>query len=121
MPTSSEAIVAIVALRDFTNSSISPEMGCSASTPVKLAAVVQVMDVGACEAIHGDNIENFHMEEAMRLSMQDDITAVHAEATTVSVTMEVTTVSAANPKRKRNTRSRREERRAARINKLPMI
>jgi hypothetical protein len=74
------------------------------------------------QKIHGDEIENFQMEEAMRLSMHvDDITAVDVEATTVSVTMEATTVSAANPKRKRNNRSRREERRAARINKLPMI
>ena len=69
-----------------------------ASAQVKLAAVVQVMNVGACEVIHGDNIENFDMEEAMRLSMHDDITAIDVEAGTVSVTMEATTVSAANPK-----------------------
>ena len=69
-----------------------------ASAQVKMAAVVQVMNVGACEVIHGDNIENFDMEEAMRLSMHDDITAIDVEARTVSVTMEATTVSAANPK-----------------------
>jgi len=69
-----------------------------ASAQVKLAAVVQVMNVGACEVIPGDNIENFDMEEAMRLSMHDDITAIDVEARTVSVTMEATTVSAANPK-----------------------
>ena len=92
-----------------------------AEMALAVGPVVQVMDVGACEAIHGDEIENFQKEEAMRLSMHDDITAVDVEATTVSVTMEATTVSAAKPKRKRNIRSRREERRAARINKLPMI
>ena len=43
---------------------------------MKLAAVVQVTDVGPCEAIHGDDMENFHMEEAMRLSMHHGIHAI---------------------------------------------
>ena len=53
------------------------------------------MDGGACEAIHDDKIENFHMEEAMRLSMHHDITAVDVEVTTVSAAPQIETLPAA--------------------------
>ena len=54
------------------------------------------MDGGACEAIHDDKIENFHMEEAMRLSMHHDITAVDVEVTTVSAALQIETLPAAS-------------------------